>query len=48
MNSTYKPSWKAFWLEDGDLVVIDQTQLPFSLVTKTSKLAPMQPLRSKT
>ena len=37
MNSTYKPSWKAFWLEDGDLVVIDQTQLPFSLVTKTLK-----------
>ncbi|MFN5748924.1 MAG: S-methyl-5-thioribose-1-phosphate isomerase, partial [Pseudanabaena sp.] len=33
MNSTYK----AFWLEAGDLVVIDQTQLPFSLVTKTLK-----------
>lgn len=31
MNSTYK----AFWLEDGNLVVIDQTQLPFRLVTKT-------------
>ena len=33
MNSNYK----AFWLEDGDLVVIDQTQLPFRLVTKTLK-----------
>jgi methylthioribose-1-phosphate isomerase len=33
MNSTYK----AFWLEAGDLVVIDQTQLPFCLVTKTLK-----------
>jgi methylthioribose-1-phosphate isomerase len=33
MNSTYK----AFWLEAGDLVVIDQTQLPFRLVTKTLK-----------
>ncbi|MBD2189352.1 S-methyl-5-thioribose-1-phosphate isomerase [Pseudanabaena mucicola] len=33
MNSTYK----AFWLKDGDLVVIDQTQLPFQIVTKTLK-----------
>ena len=33
MNSTYK----AFWLEAGDLVVIDQTQLPFRSVTKTLK-----------
>ncbi len=33
MESTYK----AFWLEGGDLVVIDQTQLPFRLVTKTLK-----------
>ena len=35
MNSTYK----AFWLDNlnGDLIVIDQTQLPFSLVTKTLK-----------
>ena len=33
MNSTYK----AFWLEGGDLVVIDQTQLPFRSVTKTLK-----------
>ncbi len=29
--------YKAFWLEDGDLVVIDQTQLPFKLVTKALK-----------
>ena len=34
MNSTYK----AFWLEAGDLVVIDQTQLPFRSVTKTCLL----------
>lgn len=33
MNSTYK----AFWLADGNLVVIDQTQLPFRSVTKTLK-----------
>ena len=33
MNSTYK----AFWLEEGDLVVIDQTQLPFRSATKTLK-----------
>jgi methylthioribose-1-phosphate isomerase len=29
--------YKAFWLEDGDLVVLDQTQLPFRSVTKTLK-----------
>ncbi|MDX2257135.1 MAG: S-methyl-5-thioribose-1-phosphate isomerase [Pseudanabaenaceae cyanobacterium bins.39] len=33
MNSSYR----AFWLEEGDLVVIDQTQLPFRLTTKTLK-----------
>jgi methylthioribose-1-phosphate isomerase len=30
-------SYRAFWLEHGDLVVIDQTQLPFRLTTKTLK-----------
>ena len=29
--------YKAFWLQDGDLVVLDQTQLPFRSVTKKLK-----------
>jgi methylthioribose-1-phosphate isomerase len=33
MNSNYK----AFWLKDGDLVVIDQTQLPFQIANKVLK-----------
>lgn len=37
MNSPSPAFWKAFWLEDGDLVVIDQTQLPFRSTTKTLK-----------